>query len=243
MDSPPFFFSLPFLFAFCEVVQGSNETWLHCVFTCARCCARIASLCGKNTVVYTAISCTFPSFALGAPTLKHCVGSLLTAHSFWGSTVKDTAGDWVQWRRSQLTEAVWQIQLHSSLSQNISNDVICVLSLLKSWGVCLTVTQLQKWFSRPRQAFLHNSCTPASVCECASVFVCKPVTCGHMVQSWPILGRQRDEESRSREGGRCIVLHQILAKEKCLSPLQTELTLAQQAHLETTALCITLWSI
>lgn len=54
--------------------------------------------------------------------------------------------------------------------------------------------------------------------------VCKPspaVTYGHMVQSWPILGRRGEEESRSKEGGRCVVLHPILAADKCLLPLQT----------------------
>lgn len=79
------------------------------------------------------------------------------------------------------------------------------------------------------------------MCGCVGVFVCKPsppVTYGHMTQSWPILGRQGEEESRSKEGGRCVVLHQILAADKCISPLQTDLTLAHEAHLVMAALCI-----
>lgn len=47
--------------------------------------------------------------------------------------------------------------------------------------------------------------------------MCKPsppVTYGHMAQSWPILGRQGEEESRSKEGGMCVVLHQILSADK-----------------------------
>lgn len=57
------------------------------------------------------------------------------------------------------------------------------------------------------------------VCERVGVFVCKPsppVTCGHMVQSWPILGRQGEEESRSKAGGRCVVLQWILAADECV---------------------------
>lgn len=76
---------------------------------------------------------------------------------------------------------------------------------------------------------------------CVGVIVCKPsppVTCGHMVQSWPILGRQREEESRSKEGRRCAVLHPILAADKCLF---TFTDLAHQAHLGTAALCIALY--
>lgn len=58
-----------------------------------------------------------------------------------------------------------------------------------------------------------------SVGVCVGAFVCKPsppVTCGHMVQSWPILGRQGEEESRSKEGGKSAVLHPILAAAMCL---------------------------
>ncbi len=64
---------------------------------------------------------------------------------------------------------------------------------------------------------------------CVGSFVCKPsppVTYGHMVQSWPILGRQERKE-RSKEGGRCAALHPVLAVDKCLLPLQT-LTLAHE---------------
>lgn len=80
-----------------------------------------------------------------------------------------------------------------------------------------------KLLSQPKQTLLseelHNSYTPGPVCECVGVFVCKPsppVTCGHVVQSWPILGRQGEEESRSKEGGRCGVLHQIIVTDKCI---------------------------
>lgn len=69
---------------------------------------------------------------------------------------------------------------------------------------------------------------------CVRVCVCKPsppVTYGHMVQSWPILGRQGGEESWSVEGARCVVLHPLLAADKCHLPLQTDLTLAHQAQL------------
>ena len=59
------------------------------------------------------------------------------------------------------------------------------------------------------------------VCVCVCVYVCKPVTYGHMAQSWPILGKQGEEENRSKEGGRGVVLHQILAADKCILPLQT----------------------
>lgn len=76
--SPPFFFSLSFLFAFlhstipcsrhCEVNRGSNETWLHCGCMRARCCASVTSPCGK---ILSSTHCSllhFPPFPLDTHT-------------------------------------------------------------------------------------------------------------------------------------------------------------------------------
>lgn len=119
------------------------------------------------------------------------------------------------------------------------------LRLLKSRAVCFTIAQLEKLMSRPRRTLffekLHNSYTHGTVCECVWVCLCvslPPVIYGHMVQSCPILGRQGEEESRSKEGGICVVLHQILAADKCLLPFTDPgLTFT---HLGMTALCVAL---
>ncbi len=126
-------FSQQWLFS--SSLQGSTETWLHCVCRCARGCAQSLTM-WKNTVLYIALSCTFPSYT-HTQTRGQCFGGPLPASSVSKRTVKDTEVE------KHLTDACWDT--HLAFKQvmrlfGIRDQTVLILH----WGISL-VMAAQAW--------------------------------------------------------------------------------------------------